>query len=60
MSVEAHLEQLTTKHAELEREISTEMQSPLPDTLRITQLKRQKLQLKDRISVLSDADAFST
>lgn len=50
MSVEAHLSQLTTKHQELEQRISSELQAPLPDNIRISELKRQKLQIKDRIS----------
>ena len=52
MSFEAHLSQLNTKHAELDREIEGEMRSPLPDQIRLTQLKRQKLLLKDRMNHL--------
>jgi len=40
MAVSARLEQLS---------IQQEMRSPLPDTLRISQLKKQKLQIKDMI-----------
>lgn len=61
MSLKAHLDQLTTKHAELERTIETEMRSPLPDTLRLSELKRRKLQLKDRISeIVLDAESFAS
>ena len=54
MKIEAHLSQLSTKHAELDRQIESEMRSPLPDSMRLSQLKRQKLHIKDRISELSD------
>lgn len=49
MAAEAHLLELQNKHARIDSEIKKEMKSPLPDTLRISRLKRQKLQLKDQI-----------
>ena len=54
MKIEAHLSQLSSKHAELEKQIETEMRAPLPDTMRLSNLKRQKLHIKDRIMELSD------
>ena len=54
MSVEAHLSTLTTKHADLERQIDSELKSPLPDHLRVSQLKKAKLNLKDRISAMAE------
>ena len=54
MSVEAHVSQLNTKHQTLDTLIEQEMKSPLPDTIRLSTLKRQKLQIKDRISALAD------
>jgi len=53
MSFEAHLSQLNTKHAELDRQIENEMRAALPDQMRLTKLKRQKLQLKDRMHQFS-------
>ncbi len=50
MAVSARLEQLSSKHLTLEKQIQQEMRSPLPDTLRISQLKKQKLQIKDMIN----------
>ena len=41
---------LTARHAGLEAAIATEAQRPLPDTLRLAELKREKLRLKDEIS----------
>ena len=49
MAVSARLEQLSSKHLTLDMQIQQEMRSPLPDTLRISQLKKEKLQIKDMI-----------
>jgi len=49
MAVESHLTELQNKHLRIDQEIKQEMKSPLPDTLRISMLKRKKLQLKDQI-----------
>lgn len=53
MAVSARLKNLNVKHTDLDTQIQTEMRSPLPDTLRISQLKKEKLQLKDKIVQLS-------
>ena len=50
MALSAHLTQLNSKHASLEQKIQEEMRRPMPDHLRISQLKKQKLQIKDEIS----------
>jgi len=52
MSIEAHLDELIEKHHVLEAEIDTEMERPLADTLKITELKRQKLRIKEEIARL--------
>lgn len=49
MALSAHLEQLTSKHASLEQKIENEMRSPLPDTIRIAELKKKKLQIKQEL-----------
>lgn len=49
MAVSARLEQLSSKHTSLDMQIQQEMRSPIPDTLRISHLKKQKLQIKDMI-----------
>ena len=49
MALSAHLEQLNVKHAELEAKIQTEMRSPMPDTVLLSQLKKQKLHIKDEL-----------
>lgn len=52
MGKRAHLQKLETKHAILDEEIKNELKLPHPDTLTLTTLKRQKLQLKDQIHAL--------
>jgi hypothetical protein len=50
MALSAHLEQLNAKHAELEQKIRQEMRSPMPDTVLLSDLKKQKLHIKDALS----------
>ena len=57
MAVTAHLETLQSKHTHLEEKIQAELRSPLPDTLRISQLKREKLQIKDTLNQYQYAKA---
>ena len=47
MNTKAHLASLERKHNELEKEISREMSTPSADDFVITNLKRQKLALKE-------------
>lgn len=53
MQASAHVEQLTNKHAKLDEQLRTEMKRPTADTMRISELKRQKLLLKDQINEFS-------
>jgi hypothetical protein len=52
MSVMDHVESLRAKHADLDHLISEEEQRPWPDQTRITEMKRQKLKIKDEIAEL--------
>src|SRR6266571_4313153 len=49
MSVQDRIESLREKHATLERAIDEEVHRPLPNHDAITDLKRQKLRIKDEI-----------
>ena len=49
MSVQDRVEALREKHASLERAIEEESHRPFPNQDAITDLKRQKLRLKDEI-----------
>lgn len=52
MSIEAHLASLERKHGNLETEICEMMARPAPDQVELTQLKREKLRLKEEIERL--------
>jgi hypothetical protein len=48
----AHLSALEAKHATLDRKISTESQRPMPDQVILAELKRQKLRVKEEITLI--------
>jgi hypothetical protein len=53
MTVEDRIESLKSKHARLEHEIDEETHRPLPDTMVIAALKREKLRIKDEITKIA-------
>ena len=57
MSIHAHLENLERKHAVLENLIDLESGRPLPDFVKITQMKKQKLRLKEQLGQYHPAAA---
>lgn len=54
MAVEMHIEKLEQRHQELESQLSELQCQPSVSDSRLADLKRQKLQLKDRIQKLRD------
>ena len=52
MALDAHLVELSEKHRALDRKIEEEQARPIADDLKIAELKRQKLRLKDEIELL--------
>ena len=52
MALEAHLEELNEKHRQLDAFIVEELQHPSVDTLKIMELKKEKLRLKEEIERL--------
>ena len=52
MALDAHVEELSGKHRALDKLIQEEIAKPSSDDLRIAELKRQKLLLKDRMERL--------
>lgn len=46
----SHTSALTQKHAGLDAKIHAELQRPTPDQTRLTELKRQKLKIKEQIA----------
>ncbi|MGB2931263.1 MAG: DUF465 domain-containing protein [Methyloceanibacter sp.] len=52
MALDAHLVELSEKHRALDRKIEEELGRPTADDLKIADLKRQKLRLRDEIERL--------
>ena len=52
MALEAHVEELSVKHRNLDKLIQQEESHPSVDEVRINELKRQKLVIKDRLTAL--------
>lgn len=49
MALEAHLQSLNQRHQELDAQLDTEMKHAHPDDVRVYELKRLKLRIKDQI-----------
>lgn len=58
MSIQSHLEELKRRHAAIQQEISRELAHPASDPLRVAELKRKKLVLKDEIMRLGPANTI--
>jgi hypothetical protein len=52
MAIESHLAELEKRHQALEQEISEALTHPSTDGLKIVELKRRKLHVKDEIARL--------
>jgi hypothetical protein len=52
MNIEPRLRSLEAKHEGLEKKIEQEWHRPNPDQSRISDLKREKLRIRDEISQL--------
>lgn len=59
MSTLSHIEALQDKHAQLEKTIEREQLRPDPDEVRIHELKREKLKIKDEINALNGAGSLN-
>lgn len=57
MSVESHIQQLEQKHQALDVAISAEQRSPAGNDLKIVDMKRRKLKIKEEITHLSASTA---
>ncbi len=55
MAIEARIRELDTRRDNLDRAIENEIKSPSSDQLRVSELKRQKLRLKEEIEGLRQA-----
>lgn len=52
MSFQGHVTELTRRHRDLDRQIEAERSHPARDILKLGELKRKKLLLKDEIERL--------
>ncbi len=52
MTIDARLTSLDQRHRELENRIEEEMRRPLSDDIRVHDLKRKKLAIKDQMTAL--------
>ena len=53
MSVASHLQELRRKHENLSTIVEKEQRSPATDQLKIAEMKKQKLKLKEEIERLA-------
>lgn len=53
MSIASHIQELRRKHDHLSTLVEQELKSPASDELKIADMKRQKLRLKEEITRLS-------
>ena len=54
MTTKARLAELQTQHRRLEKNIHDRMQDPKFDQVKVTELKRKKLRIKDEINRLAE------
>lgn len=59
MSLFTHIKSLEEKHNLLDSEIYNEISRPLPDFVRVTDLKKQKLKIKEELSQLRRKQYFA-
>ena len=55
MTVASHIAELKRKHENLSEAVATAQRAPGTDDLRIAELKKQKLKIKEEISRLQSA-----
>jgi hypothetical protein len=56
MSLQGHIVELQRRHEALKKEIEQEQLHPQADELKIIELKRKKLQIKDELAKLTSDD----
>ena len=54
MAIEARIRELGARHRSLDLAIQDEMSRPAADAVRLTELKRRKLRLKEELETLRD------
>ncbi|MCI4646016.1 MAG: YdcH family protein [Hyphomonadaceae bacterium] len=54
MSLQGRIEELSHRHRQLDETIQTEQKRPATDTLKLKDLKRQKLRIKEELQHLQE------
>lgn len=60
MNLASHLSSLYDKKTQLEEEIKTEMLRPLPNFLKLTELKRKKMAVKAEIVSYEEQEKYAS
>lgn len=60
MNLASHLSSLYEKKNSLDEEIKIEMQRPLPNFLKLTELKRKKMAVKTEIVACEEQEAYAS
>ncbi len=58
MSLQGHVVELERRHEALEKEIEQERLRPSGNDMKLFELKKKKLQIKDEISKLRDSETL--
>lgn len=58
MTVDSHIHQLEQRHKELENRLEQVLSHPSADDMEIAEIKRQKLQIKDKIHQLKQVASY--
>ncbi|ARN80275.1 YdcH family protein [Methylocystis bryophila] len=58
MSLQGHVVELQRRHEALEKEIEQERLHPTRDDMKVFELKKKKLQIKDELSKIREAETL--
>lgn len=58
MNMSAHISSLNTRKNNIDAEIEYEMKRPMPDFIRLSELKRKKMAIKEEVKVISREVAY--
>ncbi|ABS67840.1 MULTISPECIES: YdcH family protein [Xanthobacter] len=58
MSIQSHLQELKRRHQAIEQELNRELAHPASDPVRIAELKRKKLVLKDQMTKINGSSTL--
>jgi hypothetical protein len=58
MSLQGHVVELQRRHEALEKEIEQERLHPFRDDMKVFELKKKKLQIKDELSKLKEGETL--